>query len=57
MSGGHIKNAMMRAGIRAASQNGKISHDILWDAAVQEFRDMGHVIREGNEYSDQDIFI
>ncbi len=57
MSGGHIKNAMMRAGIRAASQNGKISHDILWDAAVQEFRDMGHVIREGNEYSDQDIFM
>ena len=46
MSGGHIKNAIMRAGIRAASQNCEISHALLWDAAVQEYRDMGHVFRD-----------
>ena len=46
MSGGHIKNAIMRAGIRAASKGTPISHALLWDSAVQEFRDMGHVVRD-----------
>lgn len=49
MSAGHIKNAIMRACIRSASQNTSISHDILWNAAVQEYRDMGHMICENSQ--------
>lgn len=46
MSGGHIKNAVFRAAIRAAQENNPIDHAMLWDAALQEFREMGHVIRD-----------
>ncbi len=45
MSGGHIKNAIFRAAIQAAMHNSDITHDLLWDAAIQEYREMGHVIR------------
>lgn len=46
MSGGHIKNATFRACIRAASLGTTVTTDMLWDAAVLEFRSMGHVIRD-----------
>ena len=51
MSGGHIKNAVFRACIQAASQNSLVTTEMLWDAAVHEYREMGHVIRE---YQDED---
>ena len=46
MSGGHIKNATFRACIQAASLHQRVTTDMLWDAAVLEFRSMGHVIRD-----------
>ena len=46
MSGGHIKNATFRACIKAASIGQHVSTEMLWDAAVLEFRSMGHVIRD-----------
>ena len=46
MSGGHIKNAVFRASIPAASEHTKITHDLLWDAALNEFREMGHIVRD-----------
>ncbi|MFA5624428.1 MAG: AAA family ATPase [Bradymonadales bacterium] len=51
MSGGHIKNAIFRASINAAATQSTITHDMLWDAAVHEYRSMGHIICEnyGNE--------
>lgn len=46
MSGGHIKNAVFRASIQAASRQTALTHDLLWGAALNEFREMGHVIRD-----------
>lgn len=46
MSGGHIKNAVFRACIQAASQGIKVDTEMLWDAGVHEYREMGHVIRD-----------
>ncbi|MBQ9394211.1 MAG: ATP-binding protein, partial [Proteobacteria bacterium] len=46
MSGGHIKNAVFRACIQAASRGCKVDTEMLWDAGVHEFREMGHVIRD-----------
>ncbi len=57
MSGGHIKNAIFRASICAASSQSNITHDILWDAAVHEYRSMGHIIRTGYEDYDNDDMI
>ena len=48
MSGGHIKNAVFRACIQAASQGIKVDTEMLWDAGVHEYREMGHVIRDIN---------
>lgn len=48
MSGGHIKNAVFRACIQAASQGTKVDTEMLWDAGVHEYREMGHVIRDIN---------
>ena len=46
MSGGHIKNAVFRASIQAAMHHSDITHDLLWDADIHEYREMGHVIRD-----------
>lgn len=46
MSGGHIKNAVFRASIQAVSTNRPIDHELLWNAAVHEYRSMGHIIRD-----------
>lgn len=46
MSGGHIKNAIFRACILAASTGEPLNNELLWDAAVHEYRSMGHIIRD-----------
>lgn len=46
MSGGHIKNAVFRACIQAASNNEKVTTQMLWDAGIHEYREMGHVVRD-----------
>ena len=46
MSGGHIKNAIFRASILCASSGHPIDNETLWDAAVHEYRSMGHIIRD-----------
>jgi len=50
MSGGHIKNAVFRAAIQAAAQHKPINHDMLWDAALLVYREMGHVVRDSDDY-------
>jgi len=50
MSGGHIKNAVFRAAIQAAAQHKPIDHDMLWDAALLVYREMGHVVRDSDDY-------
>lgn len=52
MSGGHIKNAVFRACIDAAAKDEKLTSETLWDAAVCEYREMGHIIREGGAHGD-----
>ena len=49
MSGGHIKNAVFRASIQALSQNTKMNHEMLWEAAVHEYRSMGHIMRDASD--------
>lgn len=49
MSGGHIKNAVFRACIAAASSQKQVDTEMLWDAGVHEYREMGHVIRDIDE--------
>ena len=46
MSGGHIKNAIFRASIQAVSEKKPLNHAMLWDAAVREYRSMGHIVRD-----------
>jgi len=46
LSGGSIKNAVLRAAFYAAEAGGAITFDRLWDAATAETRDMGKLIRE-----------
>lgn len=46
LSGGYIKNAVFRACINAASKHTKVTTDMLWDAAMHEYREMGHVVRD-----------
>lgn len=46
MSGGYIKNAVFRASIEAASNQTLINYDLLWNAAMHEYRSMGHIIRD-----------
>ena len=50
MSGGHIKNAVFRACIEAASKNTKVDNEMLYSAGLHELREMGHVIREGHTF-------
>ena len=53
MSGGHIKNAIFRASIQAISGGGVLTKKLLWDAAVHEYRSMGHIIRDkGSDETD-----
>lgn len=45
LTGGHIKNAAMRAAVLAAQRNTFIDEDILSEAASREYRAMGRLVR------------
>ena len=46
-SGGHIKNAILRAAVQAAQADSSITEDLLFDAALAEAREMGQLIFGG----------
>ena len=46
LTGGHIKNAVLRAAFAAAQRGGGISHDDLKNAGAQECREIGKLVRE-----------
>ena len=52
MSGGHIRNAVLRAAYLAADRGTTISFETLRKAADIEYREMGKLVREntGGEY-------
>ncbi len=41
LSGGHIRNAMLRAGMLAADASGTLTMRMLYDAAAVEYRELG----------------
>ena len=45
-SGGHIKNAVLRAAFSAAQQGGPITHEQLLGAARLEYEELGRVVRK-----------
>ncbi len=45
LSGGHIRNAVLRAAFVAAAAGRGLRHDDLVDAANAEYRSLGHVVR------------
>lgn len=53
MSGGHIKNAIFRACIMAASQNRCIDTEMLWQTCSHEYRSLGHAISDLNRELEQ----
>ncbi|MEO1273049.1 MAG: ATP-binding protein, partial [Myxococcota bacterium] len=44
-SGGHIRNAILRASVRAAARGQGISEALLYDSAVDESRELGQLVR------------
>lgn len=46
MSGGHIKNAVFRACIQAAADNSPVDTEMLWDAGLHEYKELGHIVRD-----------
>ncbi|OIP38732.1 MAG: hypothetical protein AUK47_11320 [Deltaproteobacteria bacterium CG2_30_63_29] len=46
MSGGLIKNAVLRGAFLAAEEKVMIGHEVLYRAAMTELKDAGHVIRD-----------
>lgn len=49
LSGGHIKNAILRAATRAADQGRAICHKDFADAAIKELKELGHIIRRSED--------
>ncbi len=47
LSGGHIKNALLRAAYRARSDGDEITHRHLHDAAIAESKAQGRIVRAG----------
>jgi SpoVK/Ycf46/Vps4 family AAA+-type ATPase len=45
MAGGHIKNAVLRAAFMAARAQQHINQDILYQAAMDEYREMGKLVK------------
>jgi AAA+ superfamily predicted ATPase len=45
MSGGHVRNAVMRAAFMAATGGGAIGHTELFEAGLAEAREMGRLVR------------
>ncbi len=43
-SGGHIRNAVLRAAVHAADRAAPIDHDLLYEAAAAESREMGKLV-------------
>lgn len=43
LSGGHIKNATLRAGMMSADSEGGLSMRMLYDAAAAEYRELGKI--------------
>ncbi|MEO1267931.1 MAG: ATP-binding protein, partial [Myxococcota bacterium] len=54
MSGGHIRNATLRAAVRCAARNRCITMNALLRAGVDEMREMGSLVRLGFEIPDED---
>lgn len=48
LSGGHIKNAVLRAAFRAAEQGVAIDDDVLEEAGIAECQEMGKLLRVRN---------
>jgi SpoVK/Ycf46/Vps4 family AAA+-type ATPase len=48
ITGGHIKNAIHHACIQAVAQKKLLGTRLLWDAAEEELRRMGHMVRDRN---------
>ena len=46
LSGGHIRNVVLRAAMNAADLDQPIGMSVLWDAAVAECREMGILVTE-----------
>ncbi len=44
-SGGHIRNAVLRAAVHAAERASAIAEEMLFDAATAESREMGQLVR------------
>ncbi|MDX9721288.1 MAG: AAA family ATPase [Myxococcota bacterium] len=44
LSGGHIRNAVFRACIRAAASNTRVETSFLWEAALNEARELGQLV-------------
>jgi len=47
LSGGHIRNAVLRAALEAASADAEISEEMLWRSAEEECREMGMLVPGG----------
>jgi SpoVK/Ycf46/Vps4 family AAA+-type ATPase len=45
MTGGHIKNAVLRGAFAAASQGRVLDNEVLYQAALDEYREMGKLVR------------
>ncbi len=50
LAGGAIKNAVLRAAYKAARQNVPLSTDTLVEAAIEEVRAAGHLVRDAGMY-------
>ena len=46
MTGGTIKNALMRAAAAAVAAGRGLTRDGVWDACLMEVRQQGHLVRE-----------
>ena len=44
MSGGHIRNAVLRAAMEASGKDSALNHTLLWDAALEERRERGGLV-------------
>jgi SpoVK/Ycf46/Vps4 family AAA+-type ATPase len=45
LTGGQIQNAIIRAAVWAAERKGRVSHELLDQAAEREYKDMGRIVR------------
>lgn len=56
LSGGHVRNAVLRAALEAAECKASINHAMLWVAATAEAREMGQLVSSGGRvYEDFEL--